>query len=372
MKIKTDKTGSIEEFLKLINTMENDNEVQAILILSCDANEFKKETLDPILQKIKKPLFGGIFPEIIFQTEKLKKGMILAGLTKPTDIYIIPNLSDMGIDYEEELDLKIPESSNAKTMFVFVDGFAHRISALIESLFNRFGLEMNYIGGGAGSLSFEQKPVLFTNKGLMQDTAILAMTNIESGVGVNHGWKDVAGPFKVTESDHNVIISLDNSPAFQIYREIVEKHSGKLFTENNFFEISKSYPFGISKLGTEKIVRDPITLGEKESLVCVGEVPEDGFVHILSGDSQSLIDAAEKALSLAKDNLNPHKTISTTFFIDCISRVLFLEDEFEKELKAVFDPSIPLIGALTLGEIANCGKDYLEFYNKTSVVGVLT
>ncbi len=46
-------------------------------------------------------------------------------------------------------------------------------------------------------------------------------------------------------------------------------------------------------------------------------------------------------------------------------------NDFSKELAVVSTPDRPLIGALTLGEIANSGKDYLEFYNKTSVVGIL-
>ncbi|WP_459939537.1 hypothetical protein [Desulfonatronum parangueonense] len=53
-----------------------------------------------------------------------------------------------------------------------------------------------------------------------------------------------------------------------------------------------------------------------------------------------------------------------------MSRVLFLEHNFDKELAAV-EREMPLVGALTLGEIANTGDAYLEFYNKTSVVGIL-
>jgi hypothetical protein len=45
-----------------------------------------------------------------------------------------------------------------------------------------------------------------------------------------------------------------------------------------------------------------------------------------------------------------------------------LEDSFQEELKAVKTPNKALFGALTLGEVANSGSDYLEFYNKTAVV----
>ena len=371
MKIQLDKSGTAEALQDLLISSEADSQIQAHLIMSCDANNFSKNTIDPILKKIKKPVFGGIFPEIMHQTEKLEKGTLVVGLTKPTKVHLIENLSDMDVDYEDVLDEKIPETPHAKTMFVFVDGFAQRISALIDGLFNVFGLEMNYIGGGAGSLSFVQKPVLFTNEGLVQDAAILALTDMESGVGVNHGWEDVEGPFKVTESDRNIVKSLDWKPAFQVYKEVVEKHSAKTFTADNFFDIAKGYPFGLSKLGTEKIVRDPIALGENDSLVCVGEVPQDVFVHILNGNTGTLVNAAQKALSLGIESFSAKSQYKTIFFIDCISRVLFLDKEFSKELNAVSGKEIPLIGALTLGEIANNGKDYLEFYNKTSVVGVL-
>ncbi|MBC8490364.1 MAG: FIST C-terminal domain-containing protein [Bacteroidetes bacterium] len=280
-------------------------------------------------------------------------------------------MSDTRFEYEDIIDEKIPDIGQTKTMFVLVDGFSKRISALVDSLFNVFGLEVNYIGGGAGSLSMKQKPCLFTNGGLVSDSAVLALLDIESGVGVSHGWKEIGGPYKVTSSDRTIINSLDWKPAFEVYREVVERHSKQLFTKDNFFDIAKCYPFGISKLGTEKIVRDPFIIGENNSLVCVGEVPEEVFVHILNGDTSSLVNAAEKALMLGEEAFHAKTSNKTILFMDCISRVLFLEDKFVDELKAVYNEKFQLIGALTIGEIANSGKDYLEFYNKTSVVGVL-
>ena len=98
-------------------------------------------------------------------------------------------MSDSTIDYEDQLNDEILDQ-DYKTMFVFVDGFASRISAFIESLFNTYSLELNFIGGGAGSLSMVQKPCILSNNGLLEDVAIIASIKSESGIGVRHGWVD--------------------------------------------------------------------------------------------------------------------------------------------------------------------------------------
>ncbi|GAB4446596.1 MAG: hypothetical protein Kow0031_29250 [Anaerolineae bacterium] len=371
MLIHVDHTGSVAGLKQCITSLLQHPETKGLLIFACDDNGFTPASVNPVLQELPVPVFGGIFPELIYQQDKLTKGTIVAGLTVTPNVQVISGLSDMSVDYEAILDDKIPDLGRAKTMFVFVDGLSQRISALIDSLFNIFGLEVNYIGGGAGSLSFVQKPCLFTRQGLIQDSAVLALAELKSGVGVSHGWRTISGPFKVTEADRNIIKSLDWQPAFEVYRQVVEKASDQTFTGNNFFEIAKGFPFGINKLGAEKIVRDPIQVTPEGGLVCVGEVPPESFVDILSGNLNSLVDAASNALFLGQEAFGGDPTPQTNLFIDCISRVLFLEDDFSLELAAVASQNTPMIGALTLGEIANSGKDYLEFYNKTAVIGVL-
>lgn len=371
MIIRVDRTGSVEQFRHNIDLVLKDDSVKSLMIFACDANEFTTENIDANLTDLPVPVFGAIFPQIIHGSEKLEKGTLIVGLQHKANVQVVPHLSDAQVDYETLLDQRIPKAANIKTIFVLVDGFAKRIGALIDGLFNMFGLEVNYLGGGAGSLSFCQKPCLFTNDGLVMDAAVLALIEMSSGVGVSHGWVDVSGPFKVTASDRNTIQTIDWKPAFQVYREIVEKHSGKIFDSQNFFDIAKGYPFGISKLGAEKIVRDPIAIADNDSLVCVGEVPQDSFINILTGTNHSLINAAGAALSLANQAFPKDRRPAAILFIDCISRVLFLNDHFRHEIDAVRDGELPLIGALTLGEIANSGREYLEFYNKTSVVGIL-
>ncbi len=180
-----------------------------------------------------------------------------------------------------------------------------------------------------------------------------------------------AAPFRVTEAKSNVIQALDWEPAFQVYQRVVEEASGTAVTHENFFERAKGYPFGISRLGAEYIVRDPIVVNEDGSLVCVGEVPIESYIDILTGSTKSLVAAARRARRLAGEAYTGSSADPLTVFIDCISRVLYLQEDFDQELAAVYNSGDRMVGALTLGEIANSGRDYLEFYNKTSVVGIL-
>ena len=372
MIIEFDEQGTKEGLQRLIGRFAaRGSEGGAVMLLVCDANEFTPQGIDDILKSTPVPLFGGVFPKIIYQGRCHEMGSLAVFLPGAVKTLFIPELSNSEVDYEAIMDDALPGVDSARTLVVFPDGFSKRIGAFIASLFNIFGLEINYIGGGAGSMSMCRKPCLLTGEGMKADGAILAFLEMESGVGVSHGWELLNGPLRVTESDRNTIKTLDWRPAFDVYREIVELHSGKSFGPDDFFDISKAYPFGILRMGTEQIVRDPFRVEKDGSLVCVGEVPEGSCVNILHGSRSSLIRAAERAATLGRKALAEGLRERLCIFMDCISRVLFLGDHFEQELAAVFEEGLPMAGACTIGEIANRGDEFLEFYNKTAVVAIL-
>jgi hypothetical protein len=361
MEVKFIADESLDKFEVALKSIESN--AKSILILSCDENNYDNERLNSIISKCSKPILGGVFPQIIFDEQNHTKGAIIAAIDDTLHIHTIENISSDDIDMDELIEESIGElNDEVSTMFVFVDGLAKNINNLILSLFDNFGLTINYVGGGSGSLTFVQKPSIYTNEGLKQDCAILATSKLKSSIGVKHGWKTISDEMQVTSSNGNEVIELNYKPAFEVYKKIVENISGQKFNDDNFFDIAKGYPLGINKLSGEAVVRDPITTDGK-SLICVGDVLENSFITILKGENELLIDATATASQEAKME-NNHFTL----FIDCISRVLFLEDNFQEEIKAVGQDKNSLIGALTLGEIANNKKHYLEFYNKTSVV----
>ena len=117
-----------------------------------------------------------------------------------------------------------------------------------------------------------QRPCLLTNEGLLVDAAVVARLGSHAGVGVAHGWSKIAGAFRITEAENTVLKSLDWRPAFEVYREVVEAHSGQTFSDDNFFDIAKAYPFGLARLDAEHIVRDPLMTRDDGALICVDTI----------------------------------------------------------------------------------------------------
>lgn len=369
MHIQMSKNSDIQSFEMVLEVLTEKKDVKSIMILACDGNGYNSSELDPILTNCPKQIFGGIFPQILYSRERLSKGVIAVGFPFLTETCILKDISPAGRQFSDEIDSVFTDADpSAQTLFVFIDGLAKRIDCLIGDIYNHFGSFPNYIGGGAGSLSLKQIPCVITNDGLIPDSAVLALVDKKSAVGVSHGWHPVSSALKVTEAELNTVISLDWRPAFDVYREIVEMHSGHSFSKTPFFDLAKSYPLGIAKLEAEMVVRDPI-IEESGQLICVGEVPTGSLIHIMHGDIESLVAGAAKARQLAIQSEFAGERVNAMFFADCISRVLFMESSFDREIAAV-EYGVPLFGALTIGEIANNGDACLEFLNKTAVVGL--
>jgi hypothetical protein len=376
MIIRIDEEGSLENLEALLSEVVADPRVKAVMVLACDANGFTPSNSDHLFTEISKPIFGGIFPQILTESDNLEKGTIVAGIFQEVSLFLLKNISSHWVDVDKMLSIPFEgKPVIGKTTFLFVDGMSRNIASLLESTFNHFGLGSNYIGGGAGSMSFKPIPCIITPEGLLKDAAIYAFADMVSGVGVAHGWHPVSEPLKVTETSYNTVVSLDWKPAFEVYRDIIAHENQVESKDINFDTVARSYPIGVVKIADELLVRDPVKC-EKNSMICLGEMPLNSFVFILRGDAESLLAGASKSrqraesgyyskMDKAKESEPP-----VVFFIDCITRVLYLEDKFKEELTIAAGGN-KLIGALSLGEIANSGNDYLEFYNKTSVVGIV-
>ena len=347
---------------------------QSLLILANDADKWDPNKVNSLLTSLEIPILGGVFPYLIYKGKQLKEGTLVVGLNVTLELVLVEHLSQSKDTIEEQLETNNSTIEKAKYLIMIVDGLTDNIERLTEGLYGVTGQKSITIGCGSGSLDFVQRPCLFSNKGMIYDAALIAAIPAPFKLGLSHGWEVFEGPYLVTKSTGNILETLNYSPAFDVYQEHVEKISGLNFSEHDFFEIAKTYPLGIENLEGEILVRDPIVLKDK-SLVCVGEVPENSVVYLLKGAAENLIAAAGGAAKIAchAKELVDDKDYSSVLLFDCISRALFLNNNFDEELSSIeknINGYSDIFGALTLGEIGSSKNGPIEWLNKSTVIAV--
>lgn len=309
--------------------------------------------------------FGGVYPTIIHDTSNYHDGIL---------VIEVPNVQEViKFSMKDEASFRqIKNLDGVNTAILLIDAMVSETDLLLKKVYGLLNNRINIVGGGSGFMSFEQQPCIFTQDGMFDDGAVLALMSSKSKIGVKHGWEVFAGPFVATSTEKNIIKELNWRPAFEVYKEVIEANSANEFTENNFIDIAKIFPFGIYKEGAEFVVRDPIAINEDNEIVCISEVPENSTLQILTGDPENLILAAR---DVALQTYHEENAANCLMVFDCITRVMYLDKQFEAELKAMRDvykeKQCKIRGVSTLGEIASSGMGFVDFYNKTIVASSL-
>lgn len=356
-----------QELKDNLQKMEDASEVKSVLFLMTNDELFSVDFLNPLLQSFQKPIIGGVFYELIFNSQRKNRGVLLIPLLfeLKTEIFDYADVDNTVFEkLESTFSCTLPENGS---VFIFTDAFTPSKNTFIEDLFNFFGFRFTFLGAGCGSDSFVSFPCVIHNSGVHANSGVIGFAPNHLGLGVAHGWKSITDPLKVTESEMNKIISINWEPASEFYKNIVENHSGLKFDESNFLEIAKCYPIGLIRIDGEMVVRDPF-LASEGNLYCLDNIDKGQYITIMNGDIDSLIEGAEKAAESCYSNkIATDESLKFVFSIDCISRVKYLADDYSRELKAI-GGDLPVNGALSFGEIANVGHSFLEIYNKTVIV----
>lgn len=374
MLIRFDETGSKQGLALLLDEMTSRDTVTVMMVLACGGNEFLPEQIDPLLLQAKLPLFGGIFPSILFGDAKYDKGTIVVGFEQPAQVAVIHGLNDEKPDFKPQLFGIVSQVKPQDAFVMFVDGY----SAHIDQFLSDFGeLDPGYecfIGGGTGSTQpfaneGDAPPSIFTNQGLQKECAIVAKIALHCGIGVRHGFEPVEGPFRVTTRNGNILVSLDGAPALEVYQNIVSQYSHRKVTRQNLPDFFKAYPLGLISNKTTFLIRDLLAL-HGEELVTVSPITNGEFVYLVTGDKKALIGAAIEADKEAQLRFGNHDT-GLTMLVECVSRALFLEEDLVRELATIGQKDRPVIGFFSLGEIAKYKENPVGYYNKTCIVGIL-
>jgi hypothetical protein len=303
------------------------------------------------------PVFGGLFPGVLYDGDVLDEGYVVFGLASRARIDVVQGLSEVEFDVASAVARAVHAPRPEGTTFLFLSGGAHRIEGVLRAVYDHLGADRCYVGGGCGILDDLDRVNVVAPDGLHRDALVVASVPEASSAAVALGWRPVAGPFTVTAAAGTLVRELDFQPAAEIFAEYLRTRDA------GGSEPAPTRALGVASLTGDFVVRD-VLRASADGLSCVGEVPAYGRVYLLEGDAPQLVAAAAAGARSLEGMPGPR------LILDCVSRVAVLGAAVNDELRALRGTarSGPAAGAWTVGEIAGGQGRPIAFLNKSLVI----
>jgi len=241
---------------------------------------------------------------------------------------------------------------------------------LVKSIESAFGQGITMFGGMAGDdISFTGTYVFThnqeTDKGLI--ALVLNEEKIDlTGVAIS-GWKPMGIVRTVTKSEGNLIYTIDDHPALEIYMRFLGKDAATAEDQAKFFDsITGHYPFLIQREGMAPKICGPIGYDhDKKALICESNMAQGSRFRFSSPPDFEITDTVVSKAQELKNETRSEADVLLIF--SCASRLSTLGPmaQLENEgLQQVWNT--PMAGFYTCGEFGKGVDGKHEFHSTTN------
>jgi hypothetical protein len=343
-----------------------------LLALASESEPAAVSALQQAANQAALPLAGALVPGLIVAGRLHRQGVLLLGLDATTPQTIVPlRRGDERTDAAAVMELAAFVDRHAgddgdDTLLLFVDAMTPDIGSLLDRLYLAVGNRVRYAGSNVGSETFQPVPCLFDNTRFVGDAVLALLLPRHPGASLAHHYCRSGALHVATVTHGNRIEVIDGRPAFEVYRELIEKGHSVTLTHENFYRYAVHFPLALHLAEGEPLVRIAVAVDEDGSLRCNGDMPDSALLYVVEAAPP---DGTETALAVAA-GVGAHDPAAVLAFY-CSGRLLHHgEAAAERELAALGDAltPAPVFGALSLGELANYqGQGYPRFHNASLV-----
>lgn len=229
--------------------------------------------------------------------------------------------------------------------------------------------EVTIFGGKAGDDLALECTFVFTN-GKCGDKAIIALIIDEDKIDVRGiatcGWNAIGTSKSVTESNGNIVYTIDNKPALDMLMnflgvKIKEDGNKDIVT----FLSSWYYPLQVERENADPVIRTAMFANrEDRSLICSGNVPQGSKIKFaMPPDFDSIDKVVEDCKGIAD---TPQQQADALIMFSCVSRYLSFGMGIKEEIEQVQKIwNAPLAGFFTYGEYGKSKNGKNEYHNNT-------
>ncbi len=254
------------------------------------------------------------------------------------------NSFECGVQLYEEL-----KGEDLVHVLVISEGITANGDELVKGINQNLAPGVIVTGGLAADAGRFQKTLVGLNSSATSGNVIgigFYGNSLRISHGSQGGW-DAFGPVRVvTESKSNVLYSLDNIPALELYKNFLGDKAKDLPGAALLF------PLCIKLENGDLLVRTILSIDEKTgTMTFAGDLPQGAKVQFMMANFDRLIDGAMNAASQSKTLKEP----KWVFMVSCVGRKLVLGQRIDEELESVYDelgPQAVYSGFYSNGEIS--------------------
>ncbi|MCX7086045.1 MAG: FIST C-terminal domain-containing protein [Methylococcales bacterium] len=235
------------------------------------------------------------------------------------------------------------------------------INLNIRHLFDNIHLEQNDItifGGGAGDYKLTDNSSVFKDGHTYESGCVFVVfTGKSLSVEINSylGWLPLSKAMTITDATDTIINTIDNQPAFNIYKNYLDVEK-----EEHFFLNTLEFPLLLER-NNQIIARVPVNITPHDGLEFVADIKTGETFRLGYGDPKSIIEHNHKMQQQLR-NFGPE----AIFLYSCSCRRFLMQDDSDLET-LTFEDIAPSFGFYTYGEYAAQSTE-LELLNSAIVV----
>jgi len=241
---------------------------------------------------------------------------------------------------------------------------------LVRNIEKITGPNISMFGGMAGDdITFTGTYVFTANQSTDYGMAVLVLNEEKIklyGMAIS-GWKPMGVSRTVTNSEGNLIYTIDNKPALEMYLRFLGKERSTADDQIKFFDsIGIHYPFQIEREGREPKICNPIGYDkEKKALMCESDVPQGSKFRFSTPPDFEIIDTVITKANELKDETNADADALLIF--SCAGRLSALGPMAQQENDGLAEVwKVPMTGFYTYGEFGKGINGKHEFHSCTN------